>query len=214
MRKSENIEFQEIIAEANEGGYQPVRFTRIKYKNNPMVFIDIRVFQRGYSHSEDDDGEEYAYYPTKKGFQIPEREFGKVIKRWTIIPSAYMHPDIMDRSFELMAKRQFESAVLQAYKCIEIKIREITNSSKDEYGVRLIRKSFDPQKGKLTNFDLPVGEREALSNYIAGAYGLYKNPCSHRDVKMSFYEAFEKIVVASNILKIIEESTMDNKIKE
>jgi hypothetical protein len=41
-----------------------------------------------------------------------------------------------------------------------------------------------------------------------------KNPCSHRDVKMSFYEAFEKIVVASNILKIIEESTMDNKIKE
>ena len=212
MSKSENIEFQEIIAEANEGGYQPVRFTRIKYKNNPMVFIDIRIFQRGYSH--DDDDEEYAYYPTKEGFQVPEREFAKVVKRWTIIPSAYMHPEIMDRSFELMAKRQFESAVLQAYKCIEVKIREITNSSKDEYGVRLIRKSFDPQKGKLTNFELPIGEREAMSNYIAGAYGLYKNPCSHRDVNMGFYEAFEKIVVASNILKIIEESTKDNKIKE
>jgi len=179
-----------------------------------MVFIDIRIFQRGYSHNDDDDDEEYAYYPTKKGFQVPEREFAKVVKRWTIIPSAYMHPEIMDRSFELMAKRQFESAVLQAYKCIEVKIREITNSSKDELGVRLIRKSFDPQKGKLTNFDLPVGEREALSNYIAGAYGLYKNPCSHRDVKMGFYEAFEKIVVASNILKIIEESTMDNRVKE
>ena len=45
MTKSEieaKIEFQEIIGEANPGGYQPVRFTRVKYKASPTAHIDIR----------------------------------------------------------------------------------------------------------------------------------------------------------------------------
>ena len=46
------IENQTIIGEANPGGYQPVRFTKIKYKASATSHIDIRKFQRGY----DDDG--------------------------------------------------------------------------------------------------------------------------------------------------------------
>ena len=48
------IEYQEVIGEANPGGYQPVRFTRIKYKASPSAHMDIRQFQRGY----DDEGKE------------------------------------------------------------------------------------------------------------------------------------------------------------
>jgi|GEM_PF-5082348 len=33
------------------------------------------------------------------------------------------------------------------------------------------------------------------------SFGYYKNPCSHRDVEMNFITAFERIVVASDLLK-------------
>jgi len=204
MNIKENIERQDIIGEAKTGSYQPIRFTRVKYKGSNATYIDIRMYQRGY----DDEGEE-IYFPTKKGFHFPEAEFKKVVKSWTILPESYIHPEVMDKSFELLAKRQFESAVLQAFKCVEIAIREKAGLSKDDFGIKLIRKAFDVNKGSLTRLDLPTGEREAMAHYVAGAHGLYKNPCSHRNIKMEFLEAFERIVIASNILKIVEDAQVN-----
>ncbi|MCK0114925.1 TIGR02391 family protein [Gelidibacter sp. F63206] len=103
-----------------------------------------------------------------------------------------------------MEKQEYESAVLMAFKTIEISIRDKINAEPDEVGVRLIRKAFHPDNGPLTDFDLPKSEREAFAHYIAGAFGYYKNPCSHRDVELDFVEAFERIVVASDLLKKVE----------
>ena len=36
------IENEEVIAEANRGGYQPIRFTKIKYKKCQYAHIDKR----------------------------------------------------------------------------------------------------------------------------------------------------------------------------
>jgi uncharacterized protein (TIGR02391 family) len=203
MSIEEQIERQDIIGEAKAGSYHPIRFTRVKYKGSDATYIDIRMYQRGY----DDEGED-VYYPTKKGFHFPEAEFQKVVERWTITPSAYVHPNVMSKSFELLYTRQFDSAVLQAFKCIEIAIRGKCRFSDEDYGVPLIRKAFNPQTGPLTDYSVPVAEREALAHFIAGAYALYKNPCSHKEVKMDFYDAFERIVVASKIMKIVEETTV------
>ena len=195
------IEYQEVIGEANSGGYQPIRFSRVKYKASPEAHIDIRKFQRGY----DDDGEE-KYFPTKIGFMFPEREFRRVVKEYTLMPETYVHPLIVRKSFKLLNDGQFESAVLQAFKTIETKIREKTTADPENVGVKLIRKAFHPENGPLTDYALPKAEREAFCNYVAGAFGYYKNPCSHRDVEMDFISAFDRIVVASDLLKIIEKS--------
>ena len=199
------IEYQEVIGEANPGAYRPIRFTRIKYKASPKLHIDIRQFQRGY----DDEGEE-EFFPTKKGFRILEREFHRVIKKYTLMPETYVHPFIVKKSFRLLNDGQFESAVLQAFKTIETMIRERIGADQEDIGVKLIRKAFNPENGSLTNYDLPKAERESFCNYIAGAFGYYKNPCSHRDVEMDFISAFERIVVASDLLKIIENSGIRN----
>ena len=61
------IEYQEIIGEANKGGYQPIRFTRVKYKASNQTHIDIRRFQRAY----DDEGED-VFHPTKIGFRFQD----------------------------------------------------------------------------------------------------------------------------------------------
>lgn len=198
------IEFQELIGEANPGGYQPVRFTRVKYKASPTAHIDIRQYQRGH----DDEGED-KFFPTKKGVRFPEHEFNRVVKEYTLMPETYVHPLIVKKCFTLLSNGQFESAVLQAFKSIETNIRKKINAASELVGLKLIRKAFNPDSGPLTDQALPKAEREAFCNYMAGAFGYYKNPCSHRDVDMNFISAFERIVVASDLLKVIEESNIN-----
>jgi len=195
------IEYQKVIGEVNSGGYQPIRVTRVKYKASAETHIDIRKFQRGY----DDEGEE-KFFPTKIGFRFLEHEFRRVVKKYTLMPETYVHPLIVRKSFNLLNDSQFESAVFQAFKIIETRIREKISADPEDVGVKLIRKAFHPENGPLTDYDLPIAEREAFCNYIAGAFGYYKNPCSHRDVEMDFISAFERIVIASDLLKVIEKS--------
>ena len=104
------IEYQEIIGEAKPGDYQPVRFTRIKYKASPTAHIDIRQFQRGY----DDEGEE-AFFPTKKGFRFPESEFKRVVKEYRISQfkrkcegCGEMKPDVKFRTWNTFDGSEWE----------------------------------------------------------------------------------------------------------
>lgn len=204
MSKAEieaKIEYQKTIGEVKHGGYQPIRFSRVKYKASHETHIDIRQYQRGY----DDEGEE-EFFPTKKGFRFLEREFNRVIKEYTLLPKTYVHPEIVKKSFSLLESGEFESAVFQAFKTIETSIRNKIGAEAEEIGMKLIRKAFHPENGPLTDYKLPKSEREAFANYIAGAFGYYKNPCSHRDVEMDFISAFDRIVVASDLLKTIEKA--------
>ncbi|MCR4288732.1 MAG: TIGR02391 family protein [Candidatus Scalindua sp.] len=198
------IEYQKIIGEAKPGSYQPVRFTRVKYKASSETHIDIRQYQRGY----DDEGES-KFFPTRKGVRFLEREFNRVIREYTLLPTTYVHSKIIDKSFSLLQSGEFESAVFQAFKTIEIDIREKISADSEEIGVKLIRRAFNPENGKLTDYKLPIAEREAFANYIAGAFGYYKNPCSHRDIEMDFISAFDRIVVASDLLKIIDKAKIN-----
>lgn len=198
------IEYQEVIGEANPGGFQPVRFTRVKYKASKETHIDIRQFQRGYG--EDD---EHEFHPTKKGFRFLESEFRRVVKEYTLMPETYVHPVILKKSFRLLKSNEFESAVLQAFKTIETVIRKKMKADPEDVGVKLIRKAFNPENGPLTDYELPKAERESFCNYIAGAFGYYKNPCSHRDVEMTFLSAFERIIVASDLLKAVEKAVIN-----
>lgn len=199
------IEYRQIIAEVKPGSYKPVRFTRVKYKASPEAHIDIRQFQRGY----DGDGED-TYYPTKTGFQFLEKEFRRVLNEYTMMPETYVHTWIAKKSFQLLNAGEYESAVLQAFKAIETRIRAMTGLSEDEYGLKLIRKVLHPKTGVLTDAILPMAEREAFCNYTAGAFGFYKNPCSHRDIELDAVTAYERIVVASDILKRIEQNFIMN----
>jgi len=200
------IEYQIVIGEVKFGGYRCVRFSRVKYKSCPSTHIDIRQFQRGY----DDEGEE-VWHPTKIGFQFPEYNFRRIVEKYTLVPSTYVHPDIVEKSFSLLSAGQFESAVIQGFKTIETAIRSRIDAAPEEVGVKLIRKAFQPETGPLANTALPKAEQEAFSNYIAGAFGYYKNPCSHRDVEMDSISAFERLVVASDLLKEVEAASKRNK---
>jgi len=199
MTKSFVIEKKEIIAESQRRSYELVRLTRQKYKDNQYSFIDIRLFQRGY----DDEGNE-VYHPTKKGVQFREDLFQELIGKWTLVPSLLFHRLIYEKVWPLIEIRKFSSAVFEAFKIVEISVRNLCNLPADVIGTNLMRKAFDCQKGILTNMSLPIAEREALSHLFAGAIGLYKNSHSHREVEISFNQAFEMLLLASHLLNVLD----------
>jgi hypothetical protein len=74
----------------------------------------------------------------------------------------------------------------------------------EDYGVDLTRKAFHESTGPLTDQSVPLSERQALSHLVAGALGSYKNPHSHRKLKLGADESVEMIILASHLLKIVD----------
>lgn len=64
-----------MLREVPYQGMYRIRLSRVLYDNNEDSFIDLRVFQRAY----DDEGEE-MYHPTRRGFQLSEKDWVKLVE--------------------------------------------------------------------------------------------------------------------------------------
>lgn len=98
---------------------------------------------------------------------------------------------------------RYQAAAFQAFQTIEVEVRPAANLPNTLLGVSLMRKAFDSISGVLTDPNANPGERQALSDLLAGAIGSYKNPSSHRHVAIAAGEAVEMIVLASHLLRIV-----------
>ena len=195
------IEDQEVLAETGRRSYEMLRLTRVKYPENPHTFIDLRLFQRG---GWDDVTGEKIYYPTRKGVQVKEAQFQRLIGRWTLVPTLLFHPLIINKAYPALRREEFDTAVFRAFKAVEVRVRELSGLPADMVGTALMRKAFDVASGPLSDPKAPKAEREALSHLFSGAIGCYKNPHSHRDVELTFNEAFEMLLVASHLLQMLD----------
>jgi len=200
IRAKPKIEFQEILAETSRRSYEMLRLSRVKYIGNPHIFLDLRIFQRGYDFQSDDE----VYFPTKHGVQFKEEQFQSLMGKWTLTPVLLFHPLIIKKSYSSLKKEDYDTAVFNAFKAVEIRVRELSRLPNEVVGVDLMRKAFAPDNGPLVNKTAPKAEREALSHLFSGAIGCYKNPHSHREVQLSFNDAFEMLLVASHLLSILD----------
>jgi uncharacterized protein (TIGR02391 family) len=194
------VEFQEILAETGRRSYELLRLSRVKYIGNPHIFLDLRIFQRGYDAQSDEE----VYFPTKHGVQFKEGQIQSLLGKWTLAPALLFHSSITKKAYPSLRKEEYDTSVFKAFKAVEIRVRELSGLPEEIIGVDLMRKAFSPDNGPLANANSPKAEREALSHLFSGAIGCYKNPHSHREVHLAFNEAFEMLLLASHLLSVLD----------
>ena len=144
------------------------------------------------------------YFVTKRGKRIKTSEALEAYHKTNLLPKLQLHPIIAQKVWSLFLRGNYDTAVFEAFKEVEIAVRKTGCYDKNDLGVDLMYKAFHISEGKLTNPDQPKAEKRALSDLFAGAIGSYKNPHSHQNVPVTSEEAVEMIILASHLLRIVD----------
>ena len=150
-----------------------------------------------------------AYFVTRRGKEIETPDDFEDYRKADLLRKHQLHPIIADKVWRIFAQGSYGTAVSEAFKQVEIAVREAggytkDNYGKDYYGKVLMETAFNVNDGKLTNEDLHEPEKLGMRNLFMGAIGLYKNPSSHREVEFAPEEAAEIIIIASHLLRIVD----------
>jgi uncharacterized protein (TIGR02391 family) len=115
-----------------------------------------------------------------------------------------LHPDLQQSVYDSFAAGHYDTAVLDAFKLVEDSVRTAAALPASLVGVPLMRRAFDPEKGRLRDELLPPGERDRMPDLFAGAISVFKNPLSHRKLgKTDPAVVIEELMFASRLLRFV-----------
>lgn len=156
------------------------------------------------------------YFITRRGRSLKRKEDFESFRHSSLFPKNSIHDALLSKIYPLFLRGDYETAIFQAFKIVEVCVREASNSLNEKlYGVDLMRKAFHPESGPLTDKTEPVAEREALQALFAGAIGRFKNPSSHRHVPVtSPTETIEILQFASHLLRVVDDRSDDSELSE
>jgi len=121
-----------------------------------------------------------------------------------MLPKYLLHPVIAKKVDAAFSNAEYDTAVFQALREVEVAARNASGFLPTDIGAALMRKAFDPKTGPLRDDAAIDMEKLAISEMFAGLIGAYKTPRSHRHVVLDAAEAAEIIIFASHLLKIAD----------
>ena len=145
------------------------------------------------------------YVLSRRGRKLREEGGLVAYSRAASLPRAMLHRAIAGAPWNSYLRGDYDTAVFQAMKQVEVAVRSAAGLGDELLGVKLMRLAFDVERGALTDLQAERSEREALQHLFAGAIGTFKNPQSHREVALADPEpAAEVILLASHLLRIVD----------
>ena len=146
---------------------------------------------------------------SRRGRQLRTRGQVDSYRSENRLPRKQLHARIAQKVWASFLRGDYDTAVFQAFKEVEVRVREAAQCADEDLGVKLMRKAFG-ERGPLTDVSAYKAEQQALSDLFAGAIGSYKNPHSHRSVTIEASEAAEMIVLASHLLGIVDKRASED----
>ena len=134
------------------------------------------------------------YFVTRRGKKIQTPEDLEVYRKGNLLPKGQLHPVIAQKVWSIFLQGDYDTAVFQAFKQVEVAVRKAGGYAESDRGTDLMRTAFHVNNGNLTDQSRLPAVKQAMSDLFAGAIGLYKNPSSHHEVEFAPEEAAEIII--------------------
>lgn len=143
---------------------------------------------------------------TRRGKKILESQDFSTYKKSYLLPSENLDPVLARKAKPAFIRGDYDAAVFQAFKEVEVRVRAKAGYEDHKIGVKLMRDAFKPESGPLTDINSDSGEQQAMSDVFAGAVGKFKNPSSHRDVEYTDpHEVSDIIRMANQLLRMVDD---------
>ncbi len=143
---------------------------------------------------------------SQRGRALLSKEDFAAYRYSSLFPRKTLHPAIASSTYALFLRGHYDSVVFEAFRAVEVAVRDAGGFPPTLLGTDLMRKAFAVNSGPLADTSTVTSEQEATSNLFAGAIGLFKNPTSHRAGTISKPEDSVALVIfADYLLRLVEE---------
>jgi uncharacterized protein (TIGR02391 family) len=116
------------------------------------------------------------------------------------VQAGRLHPDIHTKCWSLYTQENYDDAIFNATKAIEVAVRRKAKLPDEVVGADLIIRAFKPDNSILTYSGVKA-EQEGMMALLRGIIQVYKNPQSHRHVGIQNQsECLGILLMCSNLL--------------
>jgi len=181
-------------------------YPREQHKHLTRALMEAWVWleREGLIAPNPDQGNDWVFI-TRRGRLLKTASEVAAYRKAGLLPKALLHPALATKVHAAFLRGEYDTAVFQAFREVEVAVRAAGNFTATDLGVDLMDKAFHKSNGPLTDTTVPESEREALRLLFRGAIGVYKNPTSHRHVALGdLAEAVEILMLASHLLRIVQ----------